>query len=124
MKIFQNVYSLVPAQVAEGIIVRFVHGERVTLGVAELQPGSSLPRHQHENEQIGVVLRGSAAFDAGGETQTLTRGSVYSFPANVSHEVTAGPDGLVVAECFAPARADWDTLPVADKLSGVWPDRS
>ena len=58
----------------EGVHVRVLHGERITLGVVELDPGSHVPEHQHENEQLGICLSGSLVFRVGDETRDLGPG--------------------------------------------------
>ena len=83
----------------DGVHGRTVHGERITLALVELDPGAYVPEHSHVNEQVGILLFGSAEFTVGGE-----RGHVL-------HEATAGPDGAVLVECFSPPRADWAELP-------------
>jgi quercetin dioxygenase-like cupin family protein len=42
-------------------------------------------------------------------------------PPNVSHEVTAGPDGAIAVELFVPARADWDALEREGASAPLWP---
>jgi quercetin dioxygenase-like cupin family protein len=95
----------------EGVHGRTVRGERITLALVELDPGTLIPEHSHPHEQVGILLAGSAEFVVGGERQTMEPGSSWCILGNVPHEVTAGPDGAVVVECFSPPREDWDGLP-------------
>lgn len=99
-----------PQQIWDGVLGRSVHGERVTLGVIELDPGSVVPEHSHENEQLGVVLSGSLVFRVGDETRELGPGGTWRIPANTPHEVRTGPDGAAVIDVFAPTREDWKPL--------------
>lgn len=108
-------------RVWEGVTVRAVHGEEVTLALAELRPDVVVPEHAHRNEQIGVVIAGSATIIAEGETTELTAGGTYRFLANVPHEVHAGPDGAVFVESFSPVREDWKDLPLSDDPATRWP---
>jgi quercetin dioxygenase-like cupin family protein len=94
-------------QIWDGVAARSVHGERLTLAVVELDPGSVVPEHSHDHEQLGFVLRGTVAFRVGEETRDLRAGGTWRIPSNVPHEVRVGPQGAVVVDVFAPARDDW-----------------
>jgi quercetin dioxygenase-like cupin family protein len=91
----------------DGAAARSVHGERLTLAVVELDPGSVIPEHSHDHEQLGIVLRGDVTFRVGDETRALTAGGTWRIPSNVPHEVRVGPAGAVVIDAFAPVRDDW-----------------
>lgn len=113
--------TIEPLPVWPGVTVRAVHGERATVAIAELSPDVLVPAHTHPNEQLGVVIAGSATFITEGETRTLAAGSVYRFLADVPHEVQAGPDGAVFVECFAPERTDWQELKPEPGTTLGWP---
>jgi quercetin dioxygenase-like cupin family protein len=118
---FVDLDAISPVAIWEGVIVRAVHGERTTLGVVELDPGSTVPEHRHENEQLGIVLRGSLRFRVGDETRRLGPGGTWRIPANTPHEVTVGPDGAVVLDVFAPVRDDWAALEPVAQRRPRWP---
>ncbi len=69
-----------------------------------------MPEHAHVNEQIGVLMQGSLTFRIGEETKNLRPGAMWVIPANVPHQVLAGPHGAALVELFSPPRADWDGL--------------
>lgn len=115
--------DLVPMQVWAGVTVRFVHGDRQTMAIAELDPGIVVPEHRHANEQLGVVVQGSIVVTSNEEVVQVDTGGNYRFLADVPHQVTAGPEGAVLIESFCPRRMDWDRLvPAADPLTR-WPTR-
>ena len=91
----------------DGVAARSVHGERLTLAVVELDPGSVVPEHSHDHEQLGIALHGSLTFRVGGETRELRAGGTWRIPSNVPHEVHVGAEGAVVIDVFAPTRDDW-----------------
>ncbi len=65
-------------------------GAGLTLGVAEINPGRSNPRHVHANcEEVIYVLSGSCRQTVGKETVTLKAGDVLRIPAGVPHVATA-----------------------------------
>jgi quercetin dioxygenase-like cupin family protein len=92
---------------------RRVEGERITLALVELAPDAIVPGHQHEAEQLGMVVEGSVHFTIGDEEREMGPGGTWRIPSNVPHQVTAGPAGATVIDTFTPTRADWDALPVS-----------
>jgi quercetin dioxygenase-like cupin family protein len=122
MSAFGHLGSMPPTDIwGTAVAVRAVHGERLTLGVVELDPNAVVPEHAHENEQLGLVLAGSVTFRVGDETRELGPGGTWSIPANVPHEVHVGPEGAVVVDIFAPGRDDWAALEPAAPRNARWP---
>jgi quercetin dioxygenase-like cupin family protein len=110
VSVFADLAGLPPLPIWDGVVARAVESERLTLSVVELDPGAVIPEHTHENEQVGLLLEGSMRFRVGDETRDAVRGTTWSIPANVPHDVVVGPDGAVVVEVFAPRRDDWETI--------------
>jgi quercetin dioxygenase-like cupin family protein len=107
-------------EIWDGVAARSVHGDRLTLAVVELDAGTVVPEHSHDNEQLGIVLRGSLTFRVGDETRALEAGGTWRIPSDVPHEVHVGPDGAVVIDVFAPARDDWRDRHMLER-SPRWP---
>jgi quercetin dioxygenase-like cupin family protein len=118
---FHDLQNLPVIQVWETVVARAVHGERQSLAVVELDPDAVVPEHQHENEQLGIVITGSLTFRIGDETRVLGPGETWTIPSNVPHEATAGPAGAVVIDVFAPVRADWNELEHSGPRDPRWP---
>jgi quercetin dioxygenase-like cupin family protein len=118
---FADVSSLDLRRIWDGVHGRVVHGERITLGVIELDPGRVVPEHSHEHEQLGICLAGSLVFRVGEESRELRAGETWCIPSRVPHEVHAGPDGAVVVDVFAPAREDWLDAPRTPPRQPRWP---
>ena len=97
-----DIGSLPPQQIWDGIAGRAVHGKRLTLGLIELEPGAVLPEHLHENEQLGMVLKGSITFTIGTERRTLGPGGTWRIASNVPHEAVIGPGGSGCHRCLFP----------------------
>ena len=121
MKTFDAVAHLRPYRLAEGIIARAVHGDRMTMAVVDLEPDAVLSEHKHENEQMGFVISGIITMRIGGEKQELHAGDIYTIPSNVPHDAKAGPEGCTVTDVFTPIRADWEKAPRSDPSKGRWP---
>lgn len=110
MSAFDGLGNLPHIHIWDGITAQAVDGERTTLAVVQLAPGSSVPEHRHDNEQLGVLIRGSMLFRIGGETRDVAPGDTWRILSGVPHQVTAGPNGALAVECFTPARDDWNGL--------------
>ncbi len=93
-----------------GVTAQAVEGERTTLAIVDLEPNSLVPEHHHDNEQLGILVRGTVRFRVADETRDLVPGDTWRILSDVPHEVTAGPEGALAVECFTPARADWAGL--------------
>jgi quercetin dioxygenase-like cupin family protein len=120
---FGNVHAGELRRIWEGVHGRVVHGERLTLGVIELDANSVIPEHAHEHEQLGMCLSGSLRFRVGDETRELGPGETWTIPGNVPHEVHVGAQGAVVIDVFAPTRDDWRHAPLAESREPRWPQR-
>jgi quercetin dioxygenase-like cupin family protein len=121
MAAFGDVRGLPLRRIWDGIHARLVNGERLSLGVVELDPGAVVQEHHHEHEQLGMVLRGAMMFRIGDETRQVGPGETWTIPSNVPHEATAGPEGAVVIDVFAPVREDWAILDPAEPRDPRWP---
>ena len=61
----------------------------------ELDAGAVVPEHSHENEQLGIVLRGTLNLRVGDEERVLGAGGTYRILSNTPHHAEAGPEGAV-----------------------------
>ena len=122
MSAFESLSTLDLQRIWDGVHVRAVHGERITLGVIELDANSVVPEHSHEHEQLGICLGGSLMFRVGDEARELGPGETWSIPGNVPHEVHVGPSGAVVLDVFAPTRDDWREAPQVAARDARWPN--
>ncbi len=121
MTIFKSLADIPPQEIWNGVVARVVEGRQITFGIVELPPASVVDRHQHVNEQIGVVLEGSLTFNIGTESRVLRAGDTYNIPSNVPHDVVTGPGGAVVVDVFSPVRADWNRFAKGTPRTPVWP---
>jgi quercetin dioxygenase-like cupin family protein len=118
---FPELGSIAPQQIWDGVVGRTVHGELLTVSVVELDAGTVVPEHLHENEQLGIVLQGAVRFTVGGESRDLEAGGMWRIPANVPHSVEVGPGGAVVIDVFSPTREDWRALDEQEPRPSRWP---
>ena len=118
---YDTVAELRPYAIWSGAVARAVHGDRLTVGIVDLDPNLDVPEHQHENEQVGFVLRGKVTMVIGGDARELATGGTYVIPANVPHSASTGPEGATVVDVFTPTRADWEPAERLNPSPGKWP---
>jgi quercetin dioxygenase-like cupin family protein len=121
MSAFQSLAELNVIPIWGGVIARAVEGREMTLAVVELGPDTVVSPHQHPNEQIGIVVRGSLRFTVGPETRVLHAGETYCIHGGVLHDAVAGPDGCVAIDIFAPVREDWRKFTPEPPRPPDWP---
>ncbi|HYO20939.1 MAG TPA: cupin domain-containing protein [Flavisolibacter sp.] len=102
----QQITSLVPKALATGITGHYVHGDKSTLGLVILKEGSSVPPHQHPQEQITYILEGRLQMVIDGEDCLLEPGMYYVIPSNVVHSAVALTDCRLI-DVFSPVREDY-----------------
>lgn len=121
MEPFADLADLPLRQIWQSVAVRTVDGERLTMGVVELDANALVPEHRHDHEQLGMVIHGSLEFRVGDERRELGPGGTWKIPSNVPHEVKVGPEGAVVLDVFAPVRQDWGGIEPDEPRAPRWP---
>jgi quercetin dioxygenase-like cupin family protein len=119
---YDSVAGLEPYAIWRGATARAIHGDRLTMAIIDLEADLEVPEHHHDNEQLGFVIRGEMEMKIGEETRLLRPGDTYVIPSETLHSVVrTGPEGCVVADIFAPVRADWEAVERAEPAPGSWP---
>jgi quercetin dioxygenase-like cupin family protein len=121
MTIFKALAEISPQHIWHGVVARAVEGDRMSFAIVELAANSTVDAHDHPNEQIGIVLRGSMTFTVGDESRVLTAGDTYNIPAGIRHQVLTGSEGAVVVDVFSPVRADWSRFEKGAPRPPIWP---
>lgn len=121
MGAFDAVDRVRPYKIWDGAVARAVHGKEMTLAIIDLEPGTDVPTHQHANEQLGFVLKGSVVMTVGGEDRDLQAGETYVIYGDTPHKAVAGRQGATVVDAFTPIRADWERLERLEPSAGDWP---
>jgi unsaturated pyranuronate lyase len=102
-------------ELAAGVAGRPLFGESAMLNLIEFEPGSTVPLHSHEHEQLGIVLQGMQALVVNGVLHEMGPMDGYVIPGGVEHSAYCGPEGALVLDVFRPVREDyrerWNTLP-------------
>ena len=93
-------------KLTEGILGKYVHGEKSTLGVVEIKMGSDMPAHSHPHEQITMVLEGELEMVIGEDRIMLTPGTIHVIPSNMVHSAIAHTDCKLI-DIFSPTREEY-----------------
>lgn len=102
---FYDTSSLAEMPLADGVSIKAVYGEKMSVSFLEMQPGSKLPSHRHQNEQISIIISGEVEYQLGQETKICREGSSIVIPPTVPHAITAVSHHAVkLLNMFAPPR--------------------
>src|SRR3974377_1890993 len=92
-RVTRHVWTQIPAEPPKGMITRkLISGDRMKIAHRWLRKCDDLSRHQHENEQLTDILRGTLRlwFAANDEREITIRASeVVDSPSNVPHRALA-----------------------------------
>ncbi|MFL5759315.1 MAG: cupin domain-containing protein [Thermomicrobiales bacterium] len=108
--VFVNQRDVPPFSLLPGVTMQSIAGVRIMLTWVTIDPGQTVPQHQHPQEQAGVVLEGVLSLTMLGETHELKAGDAYTIPPDLPHSASS-KDGCKVLDVFSPARDDF--LPYA-----------
>ncbi len=94
-------------EIAPGVNIRTMWGDKIMMSLVEIAPNAVVPMHSHPNEQAGRVIQGEFDFTIGGETQRLKAGDSYVIPGGVEHKVVCGDGWALALDIFSPPREDY-----------------
>jgi quercetin dioxygenase-like cupin family protein len=95
-----------------GFRARFIHTERMTLALWEIDKGALLPEHSHPQEQVTQLLEGAFELVVNGTSHAMRAGDVLMIPPNAIHSGMAQTDCKIL-DTFSPPREDY-RFPSAD----------
>lgn len=89
---------------------QFITGAQAMIARIELKKGCVVPRHVHDNEQIGYIAEGALRFSLGeegvAEERIVRAGEVLVIPGGLPHAAEALED-TINFDLFSPPRQDW-----------------
>ena len=103
---FKEIATIMPREVVDGYVAKFIHTENMTLAFWEVRAGAVMPLHHHTHEQTSQVLEGEFELTIDGNSTVFGPGFVAIIPSGVPH------GGVAVTDCklldiFSPAREDY-----------------
>jgi quercetin dioxygenase-like cupin family protein len=66
-------------------LTQLAAGERMSVQHFHIETGATVPRHSHEHEQTGYIVRGTLTFLLDGEEHGIHPGESYVVPAEEEH---------------------------------------
>ncbi len=103
---FFDVKNIEPKEPVEGVEMRIIHGNNMTMVFFSLAEGVGVPEHSHSHEQMGTVLKGSLEMRIGPETKVVKPGEAYHIASDVLHSGKCLEGPAAVLEVFTPRRDD------------------
>lgn len=94
-------------QLADGMSTRVFPGEDAMISVVRIEPNKSGSRHSHPQEQWGLCVSGSGLRWQDGKEIRVSTGDFWRTPGGIEHGFTAGPNGAIVYDVFAPPREEY-----------------
>jgi quercetin dioxygenase-like cupin family protein len=94
-------------ELTAGVTGRPLFGEGAMLNLVELDPGSTVPLHSHEHEQLGIVLRGTQVLIIDGVEHAMGPMQGYVLRGGIEHSAYCCPEGALVPDVFRPVREDY-----------------
>ena len=108
IKGFETLRNLPEEKIADNISRRVLSGEKEMIVWWSMKAGAHAAAHQHPNEQLFWVTRGTMDIRIGSERHVCGPGDVGVIPANTEHEAWF-PEDCEVIDVFAPRREDFLT---------------
>ena len=107
MKYFYNQHEVTPRELMPGVKFRLIWGERIMMGIVDIEANTTVPLHSHPHEQCGRILHGGAWFTVGTETRFLKEGDHYVIPSGTEHKVKTEDTACVALDIWSPIREDY-----------------
>ena len=94
-------------ELAPGVHLRTMWGDKTMMSLVEIAPGAKVPNHSHPHEQSGLVLQGEFDFTIGGEMRRVRQGDAYIIPGGVEHSLVGSQNWSLALDIFSPPREDY-----------------
>jgi len=94
-------------EIAPGVTIRTMWGDKVMMSVVEVAPHAVVPLHSHPHEQAGIMLQGEADMSIGGEIKRIRPGDAYIIPGGVEHGFDALEGWALALDIFSPPREEY-----------------
>jgi len=104
-----DLYDIQLTELAPGAFSRMIAGRNMLLSFVSMDPDSIFAQHNHPEEQMMMVLRGSVDQILMDEKKTMGINDIVRIPGNMVHGSEIGELGADVMDVFWPSRADYLT---------------
>jgi len=107
----QDLSQTETVEAIEGVhLAQMSVGDEMSVQHFHIEPGATVPEHDHHHEQAGYIYDGSLTFVVDGEEYVVSRGESYTIPGGEPHAAENRGDNAVKGiDIFSPPRAnpDW-----------------
>lgn len=104
---FRFLDKIKPVKISDDIILKELgSGEKLTVLHWDMADKSTVPEHQHPEEQFGYVIKGGFEMVIGDQASVLKEGDCYFIPPNVPHNFMAIGDTEAI-DVFSPVRKNF-----------------
>lgn len=95
-------------EVADGVyLAQLAAGQRMSVQHFHIEPGATVPEHDHEHEQTGFIYEGALTFIVDGDAFTIEQDGSYAIPSDEPHAAENRTDAPVRGvDIFSPPRLD------------------
>ena len=107
MPYFFDSSEVMRRELAPGVTLRTIWGEKVMMSLVEIAPKAVVPNHSHPHEQAGLVMQGEFEFTIGSETKLVKQGDAYVIPGGVEHSLVGSDGWAFVLDIFSPPREEY-----------------
>ena len=102
---FYELKDIQEIPLVNGITIKAVYGESVSVSFLEFPAQSRIPPHTHPNEQIGIVTEGALQYTIDGESKLCAAGAAFVIPPNAVHSARVVSDKPAkLLDVFTPPR--------------------
>ncbi len=91
----------------KGFLFKEAHLDNVMITWVEMEPGSILPEHKHDHQQISLVVEGKLELTVGGTTRQMKKGDVAVVPSQVVHSGRVLDEFTIAVDAWNPIREDY-----------------
>lgn len=102
---FVDLDDVLPVEFLPGLVFRPILTDEQMVNFITYEPGTVVPEHVHEEQQITFVVEGEFEFTIAGETRLLRRGTVAVIPPWVPHAARTLDSHCLQIDVFVPPRA-------------------
>ncbi|MFA5026955.1 MAG: cupin domain-containing protein [Candidatus Methylomirabilota bacterium] len=102
---FFQLSDIQEAPLINGITIKGISGENISVSFLEFPPFARIPPHRHPNEQIGIVEDGELEYTIGDRTMVCRKGMAFLVPPNTTHSAAVVSEQPVrLVDVFTPPR--------------------
>lgn len=87
--------------------IRTFAGDHLQLSLVDIPANGLVDWHSHPNEQMGMMVKGTATFYVGDEERVLGPGDFYFIPGGVKHRVIGSNEPSQALDVFYPIRPEY-----------------